>query len=190
MLQSKLWRAGAAAFADLHRRLTALDGRCESGVKPEDEFVARDALSPTVRSPEFVEDKFRPWIIAKSAITGMKISHPCFETPRSRTVKTERGEKIAVEVGDYFRRVDGRIDEWLFSAAPIERRSELRAFQTPRFHRTMSEWLNQVIDAGFNIERVNEPYPSDAAVRARARLARARGVADFFHLRAKKPQPG
>ena len=54
----------------------------------------------------------------------------------------------------------------------------------------MSQWLNLLIDTGFTVERVGEPYPSDDAVRQRPRLARARVVADFFHVRARKPAAG
>ena len=154
----------------------------------DDTFDAATAFMSLMDIPEndiAIREAFR--VIRPGGFFQFSISHPCFDTPRRRVVRDENGDKVAVEVGDYFRRADGRIEEWLFSAAPLERRAEMRPFRTPRFHRTMGEWLNQVIDAGFIIERVNEPYASDEAIRARPRLARARVVADFFHLRARKP---
>jgi hypothetical protein len=48
----------------------------------------------------------------------------------------------------------GRIDGWLFCAAPPAAKAGLRQFQVPRFHRPLSVWLNAVVDAGFRIERV------------------------------------
>jgi hypothetical protein len=51
----------------------------------------------------------------------------------------------------------------------------------------LSEWLNLVLDTGFLIERLAEPYPSDDAVRAHPKLARARVVSDFLQIRARKP---
>jgi len=48
-----------------------------------------------------------------------------------------------------FDRIDGEIDQWIFSAAPVEAKAGLKQFEIPRFHRTLSEWLNAVIEAGF-----------------------------------------
>ena len=99
---------------------------------------------------------------------------------------TGTGRKVAIEVGDYFRRLDGFVEEWIFSAAPMESKARLPLFKTPRFTRPLSEWLNLVIDTGFTIERIGEPYPSDEAIRVNPRLERARVVADFLHIRARK----
>jgi hypothetical protein len=57
----------------------------------------------------------------------------------------------------------------------------------PRFTRTVSQWLNLLIDAGFRLERVAEPRPSDEAVRACPKVQDAQVVAYFFHVRARRP---
>jgi hypothetical protein len=41
----------------------------------------------------------------------------------------------------------------------------LPKFKVPRFTRTLSQWLNRVIEKGFLLERVEEPRPSDETVR-------------------------
>ena len=115
------------------------------------------------------------------------ITHPCFDTPHRKTLRDETGLTYAIEVGDYFRRLDGEVQEWLFSAAPPEIREGTRPFRVPRFTRTLSEWLNLLIDAGFVLERLGEPRPSDEAVRERPRLQGAQVVALFLHVRARKP---
>ena len=46
----------------------------------------------------------------------------------------------------------------LFKAAPAEARAGLANFRTPEFTRTVSQWLNLLIDAGFRLERV---FPVD-----------------------------
>ena len=51
--------------------------------------------------------------------------------------------------------------EWLFSAAPPEATAGLPQFRTPRFTRTLSQWLNLLVDTGFRLERLAEPRPSD-----------------------------
>lgn len=132
-----------------------------------------------------VGEAFR--VLRAGGFLQFSISHPCFMTPRWRAVKDAHGTKVAVEVGDYFENRSGAIDEWIFSAAPAEARAGLAPFRVPRFTLTMSQWLNLLLDTGFVIERVGEPYPSDDVVRQVPRLARARVVADFFHLRARKP---
>lgn len=114
------------------------------------------------------------------------ISHPCFSTPHRRNLRDERRRTYAIEVGDYFRVQDGEIEEWVFSAAPEELRRPLRPFRTPRFARPLGQWLNLVIDAGFTIERVGEPCPTEEEVRAYPHLQDAQVVAYFLHVRARK----
>lgn len=63
----------------------------------------------------------------------------------------------------------------------------MRPFRVPRFTRTLSRWLNPLIEAGFLLERFGEPYPSDEAVRNRPRLQGAQVVAYFLHVQARKP---
>jgi len=92
----------------------------------------------------------------------------------------------AIEVGDYFRHLDGDVTRWLFKAAPAEAKAGLPLFQTPRFTRTMSDWLNMLIDAGFRLDRVNEPRPSDATVRDCPAVQDAQVVACFLHVRGRK----
>ena len=53
--------------------------------------------------------------------------------------------------------------------------------------RTLSSWLNRMVEAGFYLERFGEPCPSDEAVRERPGLQDAQVVAYFLHVRARKP---
>jgi hypothetical protein len=76
---------------------------------------------------------------------------------------------------------------WLFASAPEEVKRDLGLFEVPRFTRTLSEWMNMLIDAGFLIERVSEPRPGDEIVRAFPAVQDAQVVAYFLHLRARKP---
>jgi SAM-dependent methyltransferase len=115
------------------------------------------------------------------------ITHPCFDTPHRKDLHDESGLTYAVEVGDYFREQRGEVEEWIFSAAPPEARVGLRPFRTPRFTRTLSEWMNLLVEAGFALERLGEPRPSDEAVRERPGLQDAQIVAYFLHVRSRKP---
>lgn len=116
------------------------------------------------------------------------ITHPCFDTPHRRNLRDGTGQTYAIEVGDYFRDPGGEIQEWLFSSAPPEARAGLPPFRTPRFHRTLSDWLNGLVAAGFRLEHVAEPFPTSEAVRECPAVQDAQVVAYFLHLRARKPR--
>jgi hypothetical protein len=60
-------------------------------------------------------------------------------------------------------------------------------FRIPVFMWTLGSWLNRLIEAGFLLERFDEPYPSDEAIRARPSLQDAQAVANFLHVRTRKP---
>jgi len=78
--------------------------------------------------------------------------------------------------------------EWLFGAAPPEVKQGLPKFKTPRFTRTVSQWLNLLIETGLRPERIEEPRPSDETVRACPDMQDAQVVAYFLHIRARKPE--
>jgi ubiquinone/menaquinone biosynthesis C-methylase UbiE len=115
------------------------------------------------------------------------IEHPCFATPHRRNLRNQEGLTYAIEVGDYFRNLQGEIAEWIFGAAPPEVKEGLRRFKTPRFTRTIGQWLNLLLDTGFVLERIEEPRPNDKTVQACPDIQDAQVVAYFLHIRARKP---
>jgi len=115
------------------------------------------------------------------------ITHPCLDTPHHKNLRNESGRTYAYEVGEYFRRLDGEISEWTFSAAPAEIRRSVRKFRVPRFTRTVSGWLNLLIDTGFQIERVDEPCPSDEVAAQCPAVQDAQVMPYFLHIRVRKP---
>jgi len=126
-------------------------------------------------------------VLRPGGFLQFSITHPCYDTPHRRNLRDEKGITYAIEVGDYFRNLDGDVVEWLFNAAPPEVREGLSRFKVPRFTRTMSQWLNLIIDSGLLLERVEEPRPSDQVVSKRPDLQDAQVVAYFLHVRARKP---
>ena len=126
-------------------------------------------------------------VLKPGGFLQFSIAHPCFDTPHRRNLRDEKHRTYAIEVGKYFDRSDGDIDEWLFKAAPPEARQGLRKFRIPRFRRTLSFWLNLLIDTGFRLEQVEEPHPSEEVVADYPGLQDAQVVAYFLHLRARKP---
>jgi ubiquinone/menaquinone biosynthesis C-methylase UbiE len=128
-------------------------------------------------------------VLGPGGFFQFSITHPCFDTPHRENLRDESGYTYAIEVGDYFEGREGEVKEWLFFAATPDVREGMTPFRTPLFMRTLSSWLNRLVEAGFVLERFGEPYPSDEAVRERPSLQDAQVVAYFLHVRARKPAP-
>jgi SAM-dependent methyltransferase len=125
-------------------------------------------------------------VLKPGGFLQFSIEHPCFSTPHRRNLRNEEGLTYAIEVGDYFRNLDGEISEWIFGAAPPEVREGLRKFKIPRFTRTVGQWLNLLTDTGFVLERVEEPRPSSDTVQTCPDMQDAQIVAYFLHIRSRK----
>lgn len=116
-----------------------------------------------VPSPErAIEEAFR--VVRPGGFFQFSILHPCFHTHRWEWARDERGERNGIICGEYFERYDGEVEQWTFSAAPDEDKARYPEFQVPRFFRTLSEWLNKVIETGFMLTRIQEPAPDAEAV--------------------------
>ena len=115
------------------------------------------------------------------------ISHPCFDTPHRKKLRNEQGKAYAFEIGGYFHNLDGEVEEWTFSALPLEKQEQVEKFRVPRFTRTLSEWLNLIIGAGFTLECFAEPRPSDEVVREHPNIQAAQVFPYFLIVRGRKP---
>jgi ubiquinone/menaquinone biosynthesis C-methylase UbiE len=127
-------------------------------------------------------------VLKPGAFLQFSIIHPCFDNKRN--LRDENGHTYAVEVSDYFQNLHGVVEEWLFSAAPPEAKEGVRNFKIPRFTRTLSQWLNLLVEKGFRLERLEEPRPSDKVVREFPALQDAQVAAFFLLIRARKPASG
>jgi len=129
-------------------------------------------------------------VLKPGAFLQFSICHPCFDTLHRRNLRDEEGKTYAIEVGNYFDPPEEKVGEWLFSAAPEEVKEGLPKFRMPIFHRTLSEWINQLVKVGFVLERLEEPRPSDDTVRTCPAIQDAQVVSYFLHIRARKPSVG
>jgi SAM-dependent methyltransferase len=127
-------------------------------------------------------------ILAPGGFFQFSITHPCFDPPYRKKVKDRNGKETAIEVGRYFEEGPGPIQEWLFSGAHGNLRRGLRPFRTPKFHRTLSGWLNSIVSTGFQIERVAEPRADRETAARFPSVADTRIVAYFLHIRCRKPK--
>lgn len=85
-----------------------------------------------------------------------------------------------------FDNIDGRVDRWC-GAVSKEERARVPPFQEPRFHRTLSAWINLVVASGFVLEQLGETYADEATAAAVPAVADTRVAPLFLHVRGRKP---
>jgi len=150
------------------------------------DFVTATMILMDIPQPErAIKEAYR--VLKPGGFLQFSITHPCFDTPHRKWVDDETGKHIALEVGDYFKDMDGEIEEWIFEFTPPEFRGKLRKFRIPRFTRTFSWWLSTLVDAGFVIEHVLEPTATDDAIRRFPHLEDTRIISHFLIIRSRKP---
>ena len=96
------------------------------------------------------------------------------------------GTTRAIEVGGYFDATDGKIETFRFENAPQEERDKTEPFRVPRFHRTLSGWVDLIVEAGLVIERLGEPRVSVEVAKAEPALEDTLVAPLFLHVRARK----
>jgi ubiquinone/menaquinone biosynthesis C-methylase UbiE len=126
-------------------------------------------------------------VLKPGGFLQFSITHPCTDTPHRVNLRDEQGITYALEVGGYFKNREGEVIEWVYSSAPPEAVEGLDKFKMPVFTRTISQWINGLIDQGFVLEQVGEPTPTDEAVRQCPEVQDAQIAPYFLHLRARKP---
>lgn len=105
-------------------------------------------------------------VLRPGGFLQFSILHPCFVPAHRRVLRDERGQPYAIELAGYFDRIDGRINTWWFESLPAEQRQHDAPFRTPRFDRTLGEWVDMILAAGLVLEKLVEPS-ADVALAAR-----------------------
>ena len=122
-------------------------------------------------------------VLRPGGMLAFSITHPCFLTKGSRWIRNEEGVQVNWVVGDYFNSA-GWVESWRFTDAP----PEAPKFVVPTFDRTLSEYINAVIAAGFVLRQIAEPRPSEEYCQAHPSQRGWRDhAALFLHVRAEKP---
>ena len=109
-----------------------------------------------------------------------------FRPPHRKVLRETNGTTRAIEVGGYFDTVDGRIDTFRFENLPEEERQKSEPFRVPRFHRTLSGWVDLIVAAGLIIERFGEPRVSVEVAKAQPVLEDTLVAPLFLHIRTLK----
>jgi ubiquinone/menaquinone biosynthesis C-methylase UbiE len=125
-------------------------------------------------------------VIRPGGFLQFSILHPCFSPPQRRVLRDAGGRTTGVVLGRYFDGVDGELDIWHFHTAPAEERAKVDPFRTPRFHRTLSQWVEFLVAAGLAIEKFAEPSASAELAAQVHEVEDTRVVPLFLQVRARK----
>ncbi|WP_029270578.1 class I SAM-dependent methyltransferase [Virgibacillus alimentarius] len=101
------------------------------------------------------------------------ILHPCFVTPESGWEKTKDGEKLHWNVDKYFY-------EGVYEQRLGDKEKKLL------FHRTLTSYVNNVIKAGFILEGLVEPKPSEDKLSKYPSFEEDFRCADFIVFKLRK----
>jgi SAM-dependent methyltransferase len=126
-------------------------------------------------------------VLKPGGFLQFSITHPCFQTPRWKFIYDETGNISSVECGDYFFPPAEEIEEWCFRNVPHELVDGFGNFRVPAFRRTLSGWLNLLLESGFILEAFCEPFASEESVERHSSLAVTRVIAFFLIIRCRKP---
>jgi 2-polyprenyl-3-methyl-5-hydroxy-6-metoxy-1,4-benzoquinol methylase len=105
------------------------------------------------------------------------IIHPCFVTKGYGWIPDEHGNPVKITISDYFAS-EPWVEHWRFSRAQTP--EDVEPFAVPRFPRTLSGYLNTLIEAGFVLKRIKEPRPSEELCEKHPRMQRWRDHAAIF----------
>jgi len=124
-------------------------------------------------------------VLRPSGELVFSLTHPCVKPPGFRWLHDEEGNPTGVVVAHYFD-TRPRLEHWRFSKGPIP--EDTPKFVVPFYPRTLSQYVNGLVEAGFILRRVEEPRPSEAACREHPWLRRWRDhVPCFIYFRAQRP---
>jgi SAM-dependent methyltransferase len=122
-------------------------------------------------------------VLRAGGFTQFSIGHPVSTTPIRQWCADPTGKRSSLQIGDYFS--EGPVtDRWVFGTAP----DGARPFTSTLARRTVSTWLNMIIDCGLRITRVAEPFADEATAAEHPDVADTRIVPYFLILRAHKPR--
>ena len=147
-----------------------------------DTVVSFMALMDGLNYRDAIKEFYR--ILKKNSNLFYSITHPCFLTKGMGWILDECGKLIAFKVSDYFESKP-RIDYWKFTKGPVP--ESVEPFAVPSYYRTLSTYVNVLIDNGFTLKRIKEPRPTKEMCKKHKWLKRWRKhAAIFFYVHAVK----
>ncbi len=133
-----------------------------------------------------LKEAFR--VIKPTGFLQFSILHPCFVTLNSKRDQDPVTGKLGRTVHEYFTHSNGAEETWTFGTVPPELLDTIPKFNVPRFHRPLSDWINDIVTTGFTLEAIQEPRATDQEARDHPSVADTRDTPLFLHFRCRKPE--
>jgi len=112
------------------------------------------------------------------------ISHPCFLPEVLTWINDENGVPYRLAIGNYFIQKP-YVDKWKFSLSPEA--DKMPEFHIPYFPRTLSDFINPLVEEGFHLKKMIEPRPTEDDCEANPALEKWRKhAAIFLQIKAEK----
>lgn len=141
--------------------------------------VATMSLMDTAELDKVLKEIYR--VLVSGAFFQFSITHPCFNEFKGEWLKKDN-HLLGFLLKDYFTPVEGEVHEWQHAKSP----PGLNNFKVPRFLKPLSVWINTLINSGFIIDHLEEPYATKEVVRKFPELLSTRIVANSLIIRVKK----
>jgi ubiquinone/menaquinone biosynthesis C-methylase UbiE len=156
---------------------------------PDNHFdfaMATMSIMDIADTEKAIEEAFR--VVKYGGFFQFSIIHPLIRNSDYSWIRNEEGKKIGFVIKDYFKNLHGEIEEWIFGATPKELTDKMRKFKIPRFSKTLSGWLNLLIQKGFILEEFCEPYVDDITLKKFPEEYDSRIIPYFLIIRCRKPK--
>jgi ubiquinone/menaquinone biosynthesis C-methylase UbiE len=124
-------------------------------------------------------------VVRPGGFLQFSILHPCFDPPHRRLVRGEDGRAVAIEIGRYFDTTP-TVETWRFSNSTAAERAMSAPFRVAHFHRPISEWINELVETGWTVERLNEPSTTPELVATFPSLSDLLVAPLFLQIRARR----
>jgi ubiquinone/menaquinone biosynthesis C-methylase UbiE len=121
-----------------------------------DFIISTMSMMDVANTKKAITEAYR--VLKSNGFFQFSISHPLFSSKENEWLRDKNGRKSGYIIRNYFERIEGEVEEWIFGAAPKELINKMNKFRIPRFRKILSDWLNMLIDCGFTLEQFNEPY--------------------------------
>ena len=125
-------------------------------------------------------------VLKKGGFFQFSILHPCFSSTYNEWTYDKMGKKVGMVCKGYFDEDHEFVEEWIFGDAPRSLTDKMKKFLVPRFQRTLSTWVNTIINSGFQIKKFHEPHVSKEAIEKHPSLYDCNIIAQSLIIRCKK----
>ena len=115
-------------------------------------------------------------VVRPGGFFQFSILHPCFVPPHRRVLRDASGLAYAIEVGQYFER-EPKLLTWQMNGKP---------FSAMQYHHTLADWFNALVDAGWRIERLDEPSATEREAREFAGVQDTRVAPLVLYVRVRR----